>query len=225
MKPYLKFLFEVVAIVVGITLSFMVDEWREDRQNREHTLRSLKEIRGDLIEDTNRINHVISYNNSLAEKAVLLQKPPQKNLDLKQRQSLYGFGPVVFNIRGSSYSRFINNNEEPVIKNDSIIRMLGSYYHIDWLQSQNLEYRETAFDLNKNHFRTIPHLYENELTKEQEIEQLKFLNDLHNSTTFINDINFYLNHLNVINRIYDSYLQAANNLLEAIDKELNLKIE
>ena len=35
MKKHLKYLIELIVIVVGITLTFMVDDWREERQKRE----------------------------------------------------------------------------------------------------------------------------------------------------------------------------------------------
>ena len=46
MKPYLKYLFEVLAIVVGITLSFVVDEWREERQKKREEIQSLEKLLG-----------------------------------------------------------------------------------------------------------------------------------------------------------------------------------
>jgi len=52
LKPYLKYVYEVIAIVVGITISFMVDEWREERQNREELVVALKLINKELISDS-----------------------------------------------------------------------------------------------------------------------------------------------------------------------------
>ena len=48
LKPYLKYFYEIIAIVIGITISFIVDEWREDRQNRTETVNSLSSIKEDL---------------------------------------------------------------------------------------------------------------------------------------------------------------------------------
>ena len=58
MKPYLKYVYEVIAIVVGITLSFMVDEWREERQNWEKEKVILKEIYNERKADS----LMLSYN-------------------------------------------------------------------------------------------------------------------------------------------------------------------
>lgn len=52
MKPYLKYLIEFVVIVFGITASFMVDEWREERQNREEVRKALHLMLNNLKSDS-----------------------------------------------------------------------------------------------------------------------------------------------------------------------------
>jgi len=38
LPTYAYYLLEVLAIFIGITLSFLVNEWREEKQNREEFL-------------------------------------------------------------------------------------------------------------------------------------------------------------------------------------------
>ena len=55
MKPYLKYLFEVLAIVVGITISFMVDELRDQRKEESIEIVSLNKLLVGLKADSARL--------------------------------------------------------------------------------------------------------------------------------------------------------------------------
>ena len=72
LKPYLKYVYEVIAIVVGITISFMVDEWREERQNREELVVALKLINKELISDSTSL---VGYLDIYHEAYEVLGKP------------------------------------------------------------------------------------------------------------------------------------------------------
>ena len=45
------FFFEVAAIVVGLTISFLIDEWRQERKIQQEEVRILKSINEDLETD------------------------------------------------------------------------------------------------------------------------------------------------------------------------------
>lgn len=72
MKKISKYLIELIVIVVGITLSFMVDEWREERQNREETLKVLSNLKFNLQTDIDGLEFAeksltkyIAYSNNI----------------------------------------------------------------------------------------------------------------------------------------------------------------
>ena len=48
------FFFEVAAIVVGLTISFLIDEWRQERKIQQEEVRILKSINEDLETDRHR---------------------------------------------------------------------------------------------------------------------------------------------------------------------------
>ena len=48
------FFFEVAAIVVGLTISFLIDEWRQERKIQQEEVRILKSISEDLETDRHR---------------------------------------------------------------------------------------------------------------------------------------------------------------------------
>ncbi len=56
MKPYLKYIFEVLAIVVGISLSFMVDEWKKKNEEQKIEISYISRLKSDLNFDIDQFN-------------------------------------------------------------------------------------------------------------------------------------------------------------------------
>ena len=55
------FFFEVAAIVVGLTISFLIDEWRQERKIQQEEVRILKSINEDLETDRQRAVNKIKH--------------------------------------------------------------------------------------------------------------------------------------------------------------------
>ena len=55
------FFFEVAAIVVGLTISFLIDEWRQERKIQQEEVRILKSINEDLETDRQRAVKKIEF--------------------------------------------------------------------------------------------------------------------------------------------------------------------
>ncbi|MEE2728252.1 MAG: hypothetical protein VX792_14355, partial [Candidatus Latescibacterota bacterium] len=55
------FFFEVAAIVVGLTISFLIDEWRQERKIQQEEVRILKSINEDLETDRQRAVEKIEF--------------------------------------------------------------------------------------------------------------------------------------------------------------------
>ena len=51
-KKFRDYIFELLVIFVGISLSFYVDEWREKTENIELLKKNLAGIKLELVEDT-----------------------------------------------------------------------------------------------------------------------------------------------------------------------------
>lgn len=47
-----KYLFEVLTIFIGISISFLFDEWRENRKDEEIARKNLIFLRSNLVQDT-----------------------------------------------------------------------------------------------------------------------------------------------------------------------------
>jgi len=124
LKPYLKYLFEVVAIVVGITLSFMVDEWREDKQNREELVGALKIINKDLASDSSGLFY--------------LRKRYQEAYEALSEPFTYDHRTIISNtifMRTIEFKTLgfeqLNKISKVKFNNDSIAVLLSDYYNFN----------------------------------------------------------------------------------------------
>jgi len=62
-KPLNKYIFELLVIFIGITLSFMFEDWRENRSNRKREIEYYKNLLIDIESDRTYLNQIVFYSN------------------------------------------------------------------------------------------------------------------------------------------------------------------
>lgn len=147
MKKYLKYLIELVVIVMGITLSFMVDEWREERQDREETVKVLKMLRSDIVSDTVqyfRINNGFEYMINGYKRQANFTELPTSIIDTLLNYYSYSLWLFPENTNTTGIKAF-ENLKNRTINNEEIITVLGEYYG-----QQNLDNSDELISLTRN---------------------------------------------------------------------------
>jgi hypothetical protein len=79
-----KLALEFVVLVVGVTLSFAVDQWRRDREDRAYERRALGLIREGLVDDSVRASRMVGSIRAFrrAHEALLSPNPRPDSIDL-----------------------------------------------------------------------------------------------------------------------------------------------
>lgn len=231
MSKYSKYFFELIAIFLAITLSFLVEEWREDRQNRKETVKAVKMIQFDITIDTNYYHLRMERINRIAKalEPALEGKLPDGDV-VAFRKVLNGlkanadYAPTT---QGIKYLRY--NIQLPDFKNDTLLTTLGLYYE---LSTKGGNYAI----LNRSHF---------EMTGENYEDIFKFNpHFLHNDTSICNPAirkhmkdflsdSYWLGRINLAYReasrtmpmVYEKNLKTAEFLLRKIKLELDSDIE
>lgn len=127
MKKSFKFVFEVIAIVIGITLSFLVDEWREDRQLREETYKVLRLIQSDLKQDSMKLANLCELDPKFMK--LFLNNPDSANDSLRVLVTTLGIGsPPLVDITKSGYLT-LTSKRSVVMENDSLLSLISSFYN------------------------------------------------------------------------------------------------
>ena len=107
----------------------MVDEWREDKQNREETVKALKMIREDLVADTVSLGYTLRYIDHFynmythtAKNDNHIKTPDSLHLLLNYTRYLY-----LTDIKKTGISSFENVSNK-IIRNDSVLKYIAEYY-------------------------------------------------------------------------------------------------
>ena len=100
-QPLKSFTLDVLAIVVGLTVTFMIDEWRSERKLQQEEVAILKAIREDLDADIELAENAVSqlYENKIQVKFNLLNDVYSDSLSTKLH-TLGGF----HNFMGNAYT-------------------------------------------------------------------------------------------------------------------------
>lgn len=121
-----KYVIEFLAIFLAISLSYLVEEWREDKQNRAETKNALELIRMDTNYYKLRINRLLGYADVL-EKGI-----DGKVEDLDELKGvLMGLrGNADYEVQKYGINYLRNNIRLPKMKNDTLLIQIGHYYDL-----------------------------------------------------------------------------------------------
>lgn len=129
-----KYLFEVLAIITGITLSFVFDEWRQERRDKRECVELLRSFRENLSADTAMLSAAVAYHGKAvsAELYILRRQEDAANAD-----SLW-FGLLGFQTYPSfqgnnvTYLTMVQTGHSHVIRNKDLLKQINSLYQVEY---------------------------------------------------------------------------------------------
>lgn len=125
-----KYLLEFLAVFIGIISAFGLEEWRENKKEREETVKALKFIRQDLTRDTSYYNlrlNIIERNENYLSLGALgnqISVGDFKKLHKGLRSA------VEFKVHDYGYNYLKNNLQYPTLKSDTLMMWIGYYYSL-----------------------------------------------------------------------------------------------
>jgi len=128
---YLKYAIgEIVLVVIGILIALSINNWNEQRKQKQNYLDIIRTVKNDMIFDTLAINQVIQYYEE-REYAFLLSKKDSitKEDYLKCEECpriISGFSPIILQNRGFNLLQSFNLNSS--IEKDSLNLQLSVFY-------------------------------------------------------------------------------------------------
>lgn len=128
MKKFSKYIIELIVLVVGITLSFMVDEWREDREKSAQLEQIFSEIKTNVEFDLKELQNDTSFINY---QLICLEKLINLNDTLQQGELAHLITVVLF-VRWPDFKSVginqLKNSIAHVPKNDKRVSTINDYY-------------------------------------------------------------------------------------------------
>jgi hypothetical protein len=122
-----EYLIEFIIIVLGITLSFMLNEWRNNRDNRAAEIEALQAIHADLVADSTTVDKEIKILNSYVKYyGYFLQNIKNKNAKQDSIvQALNVFGNyTTFEIRNVSFQQLQATGQLRLISNKKLLNQI-----------------------------------------------------------------------------------------------------
>ncbi|MBU6341311.1 MAG: hypothetical protein KGS48_07455, partial [Bacteroidetes bacterium] len=151
-----KYLFEVLTIFIGISISFLFDEWRENRKDEEIARKNLIFLRSNLVQDT----LILTGMTEIGKASIYsINKLIYFNKDSEISDSLNAYidkaaGYLDFKPNQMAYEEIKQTGNTSLIKNDTLKRSFLSYYTI--IAPYSVEW--CAVDKNQTMTQLVPEM-------------------------------------------------------------------
>ena len=223
-KSFFRYLIELCIIIFGITVSFILNEWREGKKIQQTNLNLLAQIHTDLAQDSMLIAQRIQSIEVLNDYALLLLDPSQKdqltdslNIALLTQLNVMTFEPVTI-----GFSTLSQTGSTHELQNQRLLRRISQLYTNQFAVIKEYGAIDRAYVVNSifpyyaKHFPFAPNFnytrqYANdpetflELTKDDEFLNLVQQNGIIKT-------GFYSNFVNT--------LDSIRSIMVAIDQEV-----
>ncbi|MEM6841472.1 MAG: DUF6090 family protein [Bacteroidota bacterium] len=208
-------LIDILVVVLGITIAFGLNNWRENRQNAKLEQRYLKNLKEDLAKDTVRLVDIKEdlEGTSSAIERIKRISPKIENADsvASYLNGVFSLDYFIFFPEDYTYETLQQSGDISIIQSDSIRQVLSQLY-------DNYEFMRLIYEYAFESLFDKMLLYTNNLSA-----RTKKIDDptIYQSTHFDNLINEYGNQLANVGYLIDNSLEKHQILQELISEELN----
>jgi hypothetical protein len=125
-----KYILEIFIIFVGISISFVFEEWRDDRRDLDVAKRNLQSLRSSLLQDTFVLTGMINLGQRFVYSSEKLSyfKADSEVADSLNQYIDHAASYLAFKPNLMAYNEISNAGHTNLIQNDSLRRAFLSYY-------------------------------------------------------------------------------------------------
>jgi len=215
---------EILLVVIGILIALQVNNWNEERIERNQEVKILREIRNDLESNYVEIQEIyLSIDQKLSDTNTLLSLIEQKQFTRQHDTLLYvydDFGTGIFNSANTGY-QFVQSNGLGIINNDSLRILVTEMYEREFRNIHRRE--EIQFQLYKNVIDPFVHTNLNLVESQSEYKMYfspKEGFDLNNSREGVNALKEIRFLLRGRMGAQQTTLDALQKLIDAFNQEI-----
>ncbi len=160
-----SFFFEVLIVVIAVMFSFLLNEWRLEREEKQEEKEILAQVLEDLKADTAKIKFNDKQIKELAEVSLKLIKLTQDSIEdnfirrYLEARSVITYVP--FQASKAGYTELTTRGNANKIKNKQLLMHIMELYEGDYMQliELNVAHKEFLIDeLNSYTAKSFPHL-------------------------------------------------------------------
>lgn len=224
-QKYLLYAFgEILLVMIGILLALQVNNWNQNRINRQIEVKYLKTLQKDLQQDTLRINRFVL--SRYDEKMEGLQLAKDYAMDLYEVQDTAAFltkvayGAVYANgiefLRTDTYDELISTGNLQLISNDSLKTFITNYYNFVKGQKANVQYYISGYIKLINGLKPFDDKNPNFISPADKIYMMKHLK----SDATIQKVNLEITYGKSVKGLMGGTDKFARRLINAIQQEI-----
>ena len=221
MKKYVIYaMVEVLLVMVGILLALQVDDWNNQRLDRQAEMISYQNIKDQITADKDRIGGEIRFNRHYLDQfeyAFDLLDRGDRNKEAKDK-----LGPIVVNMiqysdfdqQGNIYETLVNSGQSKILSNLDILQKLQAleeqYMYIH--RMENIHYDAIMTHVIPETSKAVAYA-ENKIIEEDRIYNYRFQNLLVSLIHVMREKD----------QIYNNTIANIDEICELIDDELKSK--
>jgi hypothetical protein len=122
---------ELVTIVIGILLSFFINEWRETQKNKKAELNYISNLREEILSDTSQIHQEIKLLDFIVRGADSILNIQGDLGQFPDSMQLYFLSQMQYStlpLRQTTYRELQQTGESKLISNRELLREVIEYY-------------------------------------------------------------------------------------------------
>ena len=216
---YLKYAIgEIVLVVIGILIALNINNWNQEKTNRNQELNYYKNIKIQLNEDKYGIEGSVYYNSSFLEQfkyaIMIIEKNDRESKDSLAKIALNLPKFSDFHRQSNIYQAMVNSGEIKLLKNQKIIEKL-QHLEETYIYMNKLEDTHSQVSLSF----AVPNIVSSIRVFNMKVENLEKLY----SFEFQNQFTLFIGLMDEKNDIYQRALDRIQTLNELIDDELGIE--
>jgi hypothetical protein len=144
---------EIVLVVIGILIALQINNWNQNRQQRQQEHKLLLSLKADFVESQSRLQQTMktqqrAIKNSSKLLKIYENKIPRPNNDSIMYFIAYGAESWYrAELLTGAYDAYISTGNSELIQNDKLIKMLAEYFSI---VKSGFEDQENSMNLLNN---------------------------------------------------------------------------
>lgn len=216
-----KYLFEVLAIITGITLSFWFDEWRDRRKDRHDSIELLSSIAGNLKTDTAMLRLTMDYqHNMIAGERHILSSDSMRADSMVSGMLAFQTYPT-FRTNNVAYLTMVQTGQSRVLANKKLLTQINDLYQVQYKMIDEWTDIERRTVLEKNISFMNAHTPYVKLYNYAALMKDARFHAMMENDEFRNLMSTDFGFKSAMNLFYKNAQDSVNSLLKSVDMEIS----
>ena len=221
---------EIILVVIGILIAIQLNDFNEDRKERNRELSLLQKLKDDInldIQDLTLTDSILAMYQSKHEGGLELLLKVKSVKDIMSLDSLIDYSWSNIEVNRKTYDEMLNTSGIYIIKNRDLLNHVSDYYALtekyqQFIREINEDSRENIKTPNLDPFVFIRRHYGNPSFDLNRLDTSWIRN--YNSTTYLALSRFYGHVMGAVNgnkqRYITEILKNSYELVDEIEQEL-----